>query len=43
METDWIKAKIQKGGRVCVPKPLREYYHLQDGEVVYIKIKKEEK
>jgi len=43
METNWIPVRVEKDGRICVPKTLREHYGIKPGDKVDIKIRKEEK
>jgi len=43
METDWIKVQVQKNGRIAIPRSLREYHHIEPGDEIEVKIRKEEK
>ena len=42
METGWMRVRVEKDGRICIPKSLREHYGIKPGDWVDVKVRKEE-
>jgi AbrB family looped-hinge helix DNA binding protein len=38
-ETDWIRLTVEKDGRICINKAIRDYYGIKPGDAVDVKVK----
>jgi AbrB family looped-hinge helix DNA binding protein len=38
-ETNWIRVTVEKGGRICINKGIRDYYGIKPGDTVDVKVK----